>query len=522
MRSKYEQSFFDFIWDILGYHALWGPLHRDRVCDFLTDWKRSEAVEGGHDLLRFIKVLLLPREHLKSTIASISLPLWIWTLDPEQHDFPCGPETRFLLSHGKREQACDYLREIKEHITSNERLQWLYPDVFWQKSSESDLWLKDRFNVRRNEPAKTPSMMASGTKASVVGHHFDWFIADDLVFQENVGTATLRGQTLRYFQQCMALVRRGGRVLVPMTRWHHDDLASTLLDPDGPYKNVVDSLVLESGYFAGEPIFPPSKEVPKCGFDMERLEMKRQSMSDYEFFSQYENNPQRDASTSFAVDDICRFRFDADGEIPFEGERAYVIAVDPNRSTDTQNDPCAVVCAAVTDDQHLWVVDIYRGHPSGREMLFRIREMFQRWRPELLCYETAGGQNLWVEELIRDGYAWDIHYPVMEMKRGPNKRKFDRVVSMQPMVERKQLHVPFGGDFDGLVEEMVNFGVAKNDDMVDALADIYSVMHDVLPKPKFVKQNTPPAHKFLLENLLASKRDPGSTRVRRVRPSRGW
>ena len=141
LRNISEQSLYFFTREIMDYKAVHAPLHEEIVCPFLTDW------EGD----KFIKLLLIPREHLKSTIASISFPNWLWSIQhPEKKNFPCGPETRILLSHGKRELACTYVRETKNHHTSNDVFRYVCDDiVFDEPHKQAPLWREDQIVVRR-------------------------------------------------------------------------------------------------------------------------------------------------------------------------------------------------------------------------------------------------------------------------------------------------------------------------------------------------------------------------------------
>ena len=495
IRARTEASLYDFGWDVLDYKAMHEPLHRDQVCSFLQTWRPG----------KFIKVLLVPREHLKSTIATLTLPLWVWTLDPDKHDFPCGVNTRFLLAHGKLASAVDYGREIKDHIRNNEVLRWAYPEIIPPQTA-SHLWLQDKFNINRTRFDKTPSMVMGGVGASVVGKHFDWLIFDDLILSEDdVATPEARARTLLYFRQCMALVRRGGRVLVVGTRWHHDDYYSLLTDPEGPYRNVVDFLCLSSGFYDRDPIFPPSEMVPQCGFDMERLQQKLDAMGLRDFTAQYENNPRPDAAASFREEDIRRFRLDLDGTVPTTKALRFFTAVDPNRSVETRNDPCAIVTAAIDQDGDIWVVDITRGHPSGSQIIEWIRAHVLKWQPESVIVETNNYQLQLVHWMEEDQITNSVYYPIIEAKRGPKQRKFTRITALQPMVERGQLHVLLGTDFDQLVHELVNFGVAKNDDLPDALADIYQ--YGERPRKAEPAKREAPSSPFLLKSLLGEMVD---------------
>ena len=490
----------------LSYEDMYPPLHRDVVCKFLTTW----------DPRRYIKVLLLPREHLKSTLASISLPQWLWIQrDESKWDFPCGPNTRVMLSHGKRDMAVSYLREIKRHLTENEVLRFTAPDICWDAPrKEGALWNADEFNVKRSSYSRVPSMLAAGTNASVVGFHFDWLIFDDLVFQENVGTKALREKTLTYFKQSQALLRRGGKILVIGTRWHWDDYYGTLLDPQGPYRDIVDSLVLSSGWQEGKPIFPVSAS-GRCGFDMARLEDRLRSMSTIEFYGQYENQPRSDEEQTFHREDIHRYHPNPDGSLPIEKETSEWVAIDPNHSQDTKRDPGVVMTASIDEDGEVWVRDIFRGHPTIRGIVHKVFDHVTLWHPRAVILETTAFQRqlkpCFDEEMLKRKQF----FKVIEAKRGGKTTKEERIMVLQPLSERGGLHVPVGKEGDLLVDELCNLGSWKNDDIADALADIYT--YGKRPVVKKEREEKPPESPFMMKNLLESIYRRSDRKVRRVR-----
>lgn len=505
LRDRYEHSLYDFAWDVLGYKAMHPELHRDVVCEFLTTWKPGKS----------IKLLLIPREHLKSTLASISLPLWLWSLDPEKHDFPCGPETRIMMSHGKRDMSIDFLREIKFHFRENDTFRWIYPHIAWEKpDKDADLWQQDAINVKRVNPSKTPSLQATGTNASVTGFHFHYAFFDDLVYRENVGTPEMRAKTLQYFKDCQSLILRGGKQIVIGTRWHNDDLYGQLLE-DPQYEDIIDCLVLSSGYFEGNPIFPVSPLVSHCGFDMERLNQKRKAMGDYDFFSQYENKPQLDAANSFRAENFHRFRLDYDGNIPNGKPVSFVMAVDPNRSTKIGNDPCAVTVAGVDVDYHIWGVDGFRGHPSKAQLIDIMFEMAVKWNVQAIILETTAGQEYLLQDLKAEMIARDRFFKVIEAKRGPTNRKEDRILALQAPSERGHIHLIEGPYFDEAVNELANFGVAKHDDISDTLADIYNKSREIKPVPVKTSKRKPPKSPFLLAELYKDTENAHRGRVAR-------
>lgn len=458
LRKRVSASLFEFCRDIMGYQDMHPPLHDDVMGKFLTTWT------PGKD----IKTMLVPRGHLKTSIASVAMPIWIWLNDPD---------ARIMMCHGKRDIAIQFGTGLKRQLEENELLHWIAPDIFYKNPRrESPQWHQDKFSIRRPTPDQVPSMVLTGTDSSVVGLHFNYHIFDDLVFRENVGTAEMRRKTLQHFQQSRALRRPGCKAIIIGTRWHWDDMYSVLIDEHGPYRNTAESLVLHCGY-PGEPIFPKSAR-GGAGYTKKDLEDLKETMRG-EFNSQYMNDPTPDTDNLFQREKIRFFDFDQQGRVPTDKALTFYTAVDPNRSIKTKDDPCVVMTAARDEDNNIWVVDISVGHPTGPEIVDWIRTHVQRWSPRKVIVETNNFQMQLVHWLREDMQKHDILYNIHEATRGPSTKKYDRISAMEPMVRMGMLRVRKG--LDSLVTELEHYPSWKNDDQADALADIFA--YGLKPQP---------------------------------------
>lgn len=485
LRERVSGSLFEFCRDIMGYQDMHPPLHQ-AMCNYLTDWGEKRT-----------KVMLVPRGHLKTSIASIAMPLWIWLNDPN---------ARIMMCHGKRDTAVQFGTELKTHLESNELLQWIAPEIFYKNPRrESPQWHQDKFSINRPNPDKVPSMVLTGTDSSVVGLHFHYLIFDDLVFRENVGTPEMRRKALQHYQQSLALRRPGCKTVVIGTRWHWDDMYSVLIDKNGPYRDAAESMVLHCGY-PGEPIFPLSKR-GGAGYTREVLEDLKVTMRS-EFNSQYMNDPTPDTDALFKREDIKFFDFDHRGEIPTDKALHFYTAVDPNRSIKTKDDPCVVLTAAKDEEGNIWVVDISVGHPTGPEIVDWIRSHVERWDPRKVIVETNNFQMQLIHWLREDMIRTEAIYPIHEVTRGPTTKKYDRISAMEPMVRMGMLRVRRG--LDSLVTELEHYPSWKHDDQADALADIFA--HTKKPEPK-VEEVKVANNPFLMSAIIKGIEDRGTHRV---------
>lgn len=476
-RKKYDGDLYATAVDLLGYAALYEPLHR-RISEFLTTW-----IPG-----KYIKLLLVAREHCKSTLGSISFPI---------HTLAKNPGARFLLAHGKFSFGKDYLREAKEKMKRKE-LQFVYPDSFWSNPSrQAPIWQADKI-VLPGSDARTPSFSVTSPESEGVGFHFDYIIGDDLVDKANASTKELRDKIKSYFHSLVPTLLPGGKILLIGTFYSHDDLYSYLLDTQNPYHAYVDAFIQDCGY-PNEPVFPRLPGA-KLGFTLEDLEMRKGGMDPYQWSCQYMLNPMPIETQHFRRSDILPFEFWPGEKLPIdeETEVVYYTAVDPNRSEKTTHDHAVILTVAVDSNGHYWVVDMTRGHPSGPQLVDWIRGHAVKWNPKRVLIEANNFQlqlGSWLkEDMVKTGFA----YPIDMLNRGPTQRKMERISRMEVMVRQQRLHVRYG--LEQLTNELEFFPRYKCDDIVDALADVFQYA-SVPDKPEKNTRGAPRSG-FLLSTMV--------------------
>jgi len=484
----------DFYWfcvNILDM-PLYEPLHRP-VCDFLTNWKPGKST----------KLLLLPRRHLKSSIASFALPIWTFANDPASCIF---------FSHGTKDIAKRYLMQVKRKLETDETLQTLWENSFFKNPArESPSWTQGELIVKRpaDRDFRTPSMVAAGVEAAPAGMHFDMFILDDLVYdRECIESEDARNKTSDFIDEINYMGLPGYRKIILGTRWHHDDCYGRLIDPKNGNAQFVDTLIMDCGWRPGgieadwEPIFPKHPTLPvgctKAGLQEEYLKNPRK------FGCQMMNNPTIEGATAFKRDDIQVFTPEPDGSPPIEEAYHYFTAVDPNR-TEFQNigktargaDPCAIVTAAIDSKNHIWVVDVTSGYPNVFELVDWIFAHVERWKPKCVFFEAVNYQTQIGTACTRRMEERGMFFSAVPLERA-NARKSSRILAMQDRTHAKALHVRNG--LDELIHQMTEYGSAKHDDQVEALADIHAKGY--APSSSDVSKNSAPRTGVLLGRIL--------------------
>jgi hypothetical protein len=134
LRVEAEGSLYVFYRDVLGYLDLYEPLHRP-LCDFVQVPQK--------------RLLLLPRGHFKSTIISVSYPLWLLAK---------VPDTRVLLNNAMLENPRKWVGEMLQHLRGNPVLRWVWPELVPQEDI-ADFGFVESFTV--------PSRKATWGEASV-------------------------------------------------------------------------------------------------------------------------------------------------------------------------------------------------------------------------------------------------------------------------------------------------------------------------------------------------------------------
>lgn len=427
------------------------------LCEHFLGYKDWDVVHD--DLEIFLKkpaskkALLMPRGHLKSSIATIA-----WTI---QHILK-NPNVRILLANQIWDMSRKFLQEIKSHLEMGQ-LKNLYGDFV------SARWNSDEIIVRqRIKPLKEPTILTTGVEAEQTGGHFDVIILDDLTGLQNSQTPEQREKTKRFRRSMINLLEPGGKLLEVGTRWHLDDTFSVIFEKESRYYDIMVKKVVENGKI----IFPRhfSKKFDDVKKDwvsvpesncMDYIDHLKKSMPMDEFLAQYENNPISSENQIFKQE---MFRYWTK-----RPEGLYVsMAVDLAISQRTEADFTALRIDAMDKDWNIYVLDYLRGHWTPSEIVDNIFDMYSRWKPFTVGMEINGFQRtlkMAVEEEMRRRKQY---FGIEEIRSGPEKSKENRIKSLEPFYRQgKVFHAEWmrGKDME---TELLTFPKGRHDDIIDA------------------------------------------------------
>jgi len=307
-RVRCKRDLFFLAYSVLQYTRLSVNLHGN-----LATWWYNNRYE------RF-RLVLLPRNHFKSTILTISDAIRIvlpYTDEDRKYDresqeyvgpdplpynplpWPeeLGPDARVLIGHETQEGASRYLFSITTHFLSNPILMALFPDVI--PSPKIHKINKHELQLPRTKIWSEPTLDTMGVGAKSQGRHYNVLKFDDLIGEKARDSAAEMQSAFDWFDNAQAFfsVFNKDRIDWNGTRWSVDDLYAHGMERYGKKLKVYRRPVEEVIDGKKVPIFP--EEV--SSEDLEILKKNRKVFS-----AQYENDPDN-SQTKFNPDWIRYF-----------------------------------------------------------------------------------------------------------------------------------------------------------------------------------------------------------------------
>lgn len=204
LQLAYKQSLFLTAKHLLGYREI-------------TERTHGEIIECLQSASKQ-KLICVPRGCFKSSIGSVSYPIWL---------LMNNPDLRILIDSELYENSKNFLREIKAHLQSDD-----FINVFgdWKSSTwnEGEIIIKPR---TRNK--KEASITCGGIGTQKTSQHYEVIIADDLNSQKNSLTIENRMKIIDHFRRYTSLLEPDGTLVVIGTRYASDDCIGYILQEEG-------------------------------------------------------------------------------------------------------------------------------------------------------------------------------------------------------------------------------------------------------------------------------------------------
>lgn len=476
LRATAKSSLFFLAQGILGYKDLTKELHLP-VSNFLqlAPWN-CDIPESARKMLR------MPRDHFKSTLASEVLPLYLAITRPGES---------ILLLSAVEDNTKKWLNKIKWHLTRNSLLRGLFPEILPMDDAR---WSATEIALGRHEGGEA-SIVASSLASGLASRHFQHLILDDPMNEKIAQSESATAMQTEAYQYLDAVlsewesstftfvgtpyreddpmdyaleheVRPGHRLLWSIGVWGDFEISPVLADiEDLQYRGV-----------SGEPIFPSRHPRSK-------LEYLQRKTDPGIWARQWLCNPYDRTLSGMDVAKLGRFSMTAGGHLPCTCHPGHehliehgvtVATVDPAFSRNTEAYRSAICVATKLPCRCRFLLSGSTGHWLPDELVARIVRTGISWQPWLthLGIESAAAQitlKHWMDELRKRG-EFPQYVNIVELKVAERSKDM-RINGQQPSVNEGLWHIPLSmAESDAFLQEFVKWPNIRRRDLLDAWA----------------------------------------------------
>ena len=430
------------------YQAGW--VHKD-ICKRLEKFSDDVANRKSPRLMLF-----MPPRHGKSTLASIAFPAWHIGRHPHQEFISCSYSGSLSMSFSRKVRQL--LREPNyKKVFEKARLD---PD-----SQSIESWLTTQGG----------GYVAAGVGGGITGKGAHVLVIDDPVKnREDAESENNRESTWDWYTStAYTRLAPGGGILVILTRWHDDDLAGRLLtaSKDGADQwEVVKYPAIaehdEEYRKQGDPLHPERYDVPS-------LEMIQKAIGPRDWTALYQQNPVSDEGDYFTREMVRYYEKD---EIEYD-RLLYYCAWDLAIGQKDRNDFSVGIVVGVDEYDNMFVVDVVRGKYDGFELVEKILDLYEQWRPGIVGIEKGHIEMAigpFLQKRVAERGLHEAYFKDLKVGR---RDKEARARAIQGRMQQGMVYFPQEAVWTGtMIAELLRFPNGTFDDQVDALAWIGLMM----------------------------------------------
>jgi len=446
LREKAKGSLYFFAKGVLGFDWLTPHIHLP-LCHLLEDFQANKRL-----------AICLPRGWLKTTLCSISYPLWRAINDPD---------ISVLLVQNTYANAVKKNLVIKSIVESNQLFRALFPELLPKRDA---VWRGDSLYLNRRATHDVGTFEAAGAGTQVTSRHYDVIIEDDTVAPELsdlgefnlVPTKEQVTQAIGWHRLAHPLLKDQARdqIMVVGTRWFEKDLISWVKANEPSYKFYFRACREDA---KGNPDLKGKITYPER-FGPEVLDELRASLGPYMFHCLYLNQPIRSGDMTFRPEWFKWYDHEPSGLMVWT-------TVDPAGDPSTaKGDPdynVVMTCGKDLQTGLIYVLDYSRERCNPGQLISLIFDHVRRWGPVMVGIEAVAYQatlSYWLRERMR---AEDNWFRVEELRPG-RQSKDSRVRGLQPLFSNGVIHLR--RHMRELESELLAFPLGAHDDLVDALS----------------------------------------------------
>lgn len=474
-RTRAELDLVYFV-ELLAPHRVLGEVHKE----ILRWWTRDNALDN--------QLVLLPRDHQKSSLVAYRVAHWITT----------HPDTTILYVSATADLAEKQLKFIKDILTSDIYMS-LWPEMVSISENSRERWTADEVAVshpsRKKEGVRDPTVKAVGLTANTTGLHCNVAVLDDIVVPGNAYTQMGREQTRSFYSQLSSIETTGAQEWVVGTRYHPADIYKEMMDMKESYYEDNGEDFVEKDVFEvfervvetdGEFLWPKQrrKDGRMFGFDAKELARKKAKYLDItQFYAQYYNNPN---TSDNAMLDSSKFQHydrtklqNLSGSWYLEDKLLSVYAgIDFAFSLSEKSDYTAIVVVGADVTGKVYILDIDRFKTNKISVMFdHVRKLYEKWAFRKLRAEISVGQIMIIEQ-FKDFMRQDGHYFTIDEHR-PSRHQGSKeermMANLEPRYATNVIWHYKGGNCQILEEELL-LAHPEHDDVKDCLSSVLEIV----------------------------------------------
>jgi predicted phage terminase large subunit-like protein len=396
-----------------------------------------EAVERGE-----IKRLMiwLPPRHSKSELASRRFPAWY---------LGRNPQNQVIAASYNADLAATFGRDVR-NLVADERYRTVFPGVSLRQDSKA----ADRWNTTNGG-----AYISAGVGSGITGYGAHLGIIDDpFKDRKEASSLTVRDNVWDWYRSAFyTRLMPGAGIVMPLTRWHEDDLAGRLLAAqkkrEGEEWVILNLPAIATGpdllgRSEGEALWPE-------WYPLETLLKIRQTIGNYEWASLYQQSPETEEGNIFK-----RHWWEYYREVPPLYE-TVIQSWDTAFKEGEENDYSVCTTWGMTRNA-VHLMDRWKDRVDFPDLKKAFTALAMRHKPHgILVEDKASGQSL-IQELKRATI-----FPVIPFK--PDGNKVARAHAVTPLIESGRVFLPEWASWvSDYVQCMSLFPSGAHDDDIDS------------------------------------------------------